>query len=142
LKTAEVRVMDRFTVKQMEEALIAIASMMDRTEKAKEKFKQGTSQYTLQRNRLKALQICSALISNELANSETADSFAEEDLKNALAPIISLMSKSEKALGKLARGTWQHTMLSNNQKALNIALPLLMKALNGADAKYSSNEIL
>ncbi|NLT48607.1 MAG: hypothetical protein GXX92_09365 [Clostridiales bacterium] len=134
--------MDRFTVKQMEEALIAIASMMDRTEKAKEKFKQGTSQYTLQRNRLKALQICSALISNELANSETADSFAEEDLKNALAPIISLMSKSEKALGKLARGTWQHTMLSNNQKALNIALPLLMKALNGADAKYSSNEIL
>ena len=48
--------MDQFRVRQMEEALIGIASMMDRTEKAKEKFKQGTAQYTKKRNRLKALQ--------------------------------------------------------------------------------------
>lgn len=121
--------MDDFTEKDMEEALQAINSMINRTEKSKEKFEQGTSQHTLQENRLKALYIASSLIS-KVAECETVDCYTEEDLKNALPPITSLISKSEKAKEKLAQGTWQHTMLSNNLKALYIALPLLTKALS------------
>lgn len=123
--------MDDFPKKDMEEALRAITSMIGRTEKAKEKFVQGTSQHTLQKNRLKALHIASSLISKGLAESDAVDCYTEEDLKNALAPITSLISKTEKAREKLAQGTWQHTMLSNNLKALHIALPLLTKALSG-----------
>jgi hypothetical protein len=122
--------MDGFTKKDMEEALRAITLMISKTEKAKEKFAQGTSQHTLQKNRLKALNIASSLISKELAESDVMDYYTKEDLKKMLAPIASLISKSEKARNKLAQGNWQHTMLSNNLKALYIASPLLTKALS------------
>lgn len=127
--------MDDFTKKDMEEALRAIASMINRTEKSQEKFAQGTSHHTLQKNRLKALHIASSLISKGLAESDDVDCYTEEDLKNALAPITSLISKSEKSRAKLAQGTWQHTMLSNNLKALHIALPLLTKASGEINAE-------
>ena len=129
---AEVRLsMDDFTKKDMEEALRAMASMIGRTEKAKEKFAQGTSQHTLQKNRLEALNIASLLISKELADSNAMKHYTREDLEKALAPISSLISKSEKSRKKLAQGTWQHTMLSNNLKALYIASRLFTKALSG-----------
>ena len=44
---------------------------------------------------------------------------------HALRPIASLISKSEKAQQKLAAGTWQHTMLRDNLKALHIASALM-----------------
>lgn len=127
--------MDDFTEKDIAEALRTITSMVNRTEKAKAKFAQGTSQHTLQTNRLKALNIASSLISKGLAEGDALDCYTEEDLKNALAPITSLISKSEKARAKLAQGTWQHTMLSNNLKALHLALPLLTKALSETNAE-------
>ena len=132
--------MDDITKKDMEEALRSITSMISRTENAKGKFVQGTSQHTLQKNRLKALHIASSLISKELAVRDAADCYTEEDLKNALAPITSLISKSEKAREKLKQGTWQLTMLSNHLKALHIALPLLTRALSGINAGKEQTE--
>jgi len=134
--------MDDFTRKDMEEALRAMALMIDRTEKAKEKFVQGTSQYTLQKNRLEALNIASLLILKELADSNVMNHYTKGDIEKALAPISSLISKSEKAQKKLAKGTWQHTMLSNNLKALYIALQLLTKELSGmSDGKDEKQNI-
>jgi len=40
-------------------------------------------------------------------------------------PIDSLISKSEKAQRRLTPGTWQHTMLRDNLKALRIAVVLM-----------------
>ncbi|WP_077610842.1 hypothetical protein [Clostridium sp. Marseille-P2415] len=122
--------MDDFTKKDMEEALRAIDSMIDRSEKAQGKFAQGTSQYTLQKNRIKALNITSLLIRKELTGQYITDKYTKEDLEKAFAPIASLISKSEKAQKKLVQGTWQHTMLGNNIKSLYIASPLLTKALS------------
>lgn len=48
-----------------------------------------------------------------------------EELQKALRPIISLISKSEKAQQKLAPGTWQHTMLQQNLQALYTAVALM-----------------
>lgn len=45
--------MDDFTKKDLEEALQAIASMIDRSEKAQEKFVQGTWQHTMPQDNLK-----------------------------------------------------------------------------------------
>lgn len=53
---------DSFTQDDLQEALPAFASMISKTEKAQAKFSPGTSQHTLQRNRLKALRIAEALI--------------------------------------------------------------------------------
>lgn len=121
--------MEDFTTIDMEVALRAVASMISRTENAKAKFAQGTSQHTLQKNRLRALHIASSLISNELAQSKAMDSYSNEELKKALDPIASLIRKSEKAKGKVAQGSWQYTMLEDNLKALYIASPLLEKAV-------------
>ncbi len=125
--------MDDFTKEDMEEALQAIASMIGIIEKSIVKFALGTSQHTLQKNRLKALHIASSLISKELTENDAKDCYTQEDLIKALAPIASLISKSEKAQKKLAQGTWQHTMLSHHLKALYIASPLLTKTLGEID---------
>ena len=59
--------------------------------------------------------------------------FTIEELREARRPIASLISKSEKALGKLAPGTWQHTMLQNNLNALRIASALMGGEANETD---------
>ena len=58
---------------------------------------------------------------------------ATDELQEALPPIASLISKSEKALQKLIPGTWQHTMLQENLRALHIAFALMKGRTNGAD---------
>lgn len=121
--------------KEFEEALQTITSMVNKTEKAKEKFAEGTSQHTLQKNRLKALHIASSLIAKELTEGGGMEFYTREDFEKALAPIASLISKSEKAQTKLAQGTWQHTMLSNYLKALYLASPLLTNALDATDGE-------
>ena len=75
--------MDDFIKEDMEEALQAIASMIYRAEKAKEKFAQGTSQHTLQTNRINALNIASALLAKELPVSPAACDASKEDLEKA-----------------------------------------------------------
>lgn len=58
---------------------------------------------------------------------------ATDDLREALRPIDTLISKSEKAQQKLAAGTWQHTMLGDNLKALRIASLLMKEDIYGVD---------
>ncbi|MFB0920305.1 MAG: hypothetical protein QMB62_05430 [Oscillospiraceae bacterium] len=61
--------MDDFTKEELEEALRAITSVIRKCEKVQEHTAQGTPQYTLLRNRLKALRISSALITKALEDS-------------------------------------------------------------------------
>lgn len=113
-----------FLAQDTEDALQAIASMIVRSAKMQVKFAQGTSQYTLLNNRIKALHVALSLINDE------AGKYTREDLQNAVAPLASLISKSEKAQKKVAADTWQHTMLEKNLNALYLASPLLQKALD------------
>ena len=53
------------------------------------------------------------------------DGYTSDEISQALPPIASLMSKSQKAQLKLAPGTWQHSMLQDNLTALRIASALL-----------------
>ena len=48
-----------------------------------------------------------------------------DEVLNALSPIVSLIGKCAKARQNLKPGTWQHTMLGDNLKALNIASVLM-----------------
>jgi flagellar hook-basal body complex protein FliE len=121
--------MKNITNEDMKNALHSINSMISRCEKAQDKFSQGTPQYTLQKNRINALKICFSLIEDTI-NNNILNEFDRDDLEKAIAPISSLISKSEKAQTKLKQGTWQYNMLNNNLKALNIALPLLTEVVN------------
>jgi len=65
--------------------------------------------------------------------------FTRAEIEEALRPIASLIGKSEKALQKLAPGTWQHTMLRDNLKALRIASSLMSQT---SDADQFTREDL
>lgn len=58
--------MDNYTKEELEEALRAIASTINKCEKVLPKLKQGTSQHTLLIRRIKALHIALTLITKEL----------------------------------------------------------------------------
>ena len=66
LMNKETADINHFTLEDLQAALRAFASMISKTNKARVKFTPGTSQHTLQRNRLKALQIAEAVIKVEL----------------------------------------------------------------------------
>lgn len=53
------------------------------------------------------------------------DRHTAQELQEALRPIASLIGKSEKAQQMLTPGTWQHTMLAENLKALRLASALM-----------------
>lgn len=112
----------------------AITDMIERGVKAQTKFAEGTAQFTLQKNRIKALQIALWLISPKEDNSKIP--FTWEELEAAKAPLLSLLSKSEKAQPKLKVGSWQHTMLAGNIAALQVAVPLLEEAILKTDEKH------
>ena len=66
--------------------------------------------------------------------------YTTDELQKALRPIASLISKSEKAQRKLAPGTWQHTMLRDNLKALHIASLLMNKEARDPD-KFTKGDL-
>lgn len=84
----------------MKKALEAITDMITRSKAAQAKFHEGTSQYTLQRNRIYALEIAYSLIRAE-SGEGSAIPYEKKALKKALAPIKSLIGKSEKAKTKI-----------------------------------------
>lgn len=110
----------------MESELVnTMKDMIARSEQSKSKFLEGTSQFSLLKNRIDALQIGISLLSKWLKTSYT-----QEQLRKALAPIKSLISKSEKVQTKLKVNTWQHAMIEKHLKALYVVYPLLIESLD------------
>lgn len=62
--------MENYTTHELTEALRAINSIIHKCEKAQEKFPEGNPHHTLLRNRLKAMYISKALISEALSKIE------------------------------------------------------------------------
>ena len=90
--------MDNYTKEELTEALKLVASIISRCEKVQPKFAEGTSQFSLLKNRIKALYISKALI----ADDNTIDVYSKEELIAALPPVSSIISKTEKAQSKYA----------------------------------------
>lgn len=118
--------MDQIT---LNDASSTISAMIKRVEDTKTKFEPGTAQYTLQRNRLDALKVAFALVCKAQHEDTTPLQTSLDSLKRAVAPIASLLSKSEKARTKLDPISWQYGMLTENIKALMLVEPLLQQAI-------------
>ena len=65
--------MNEYTREELEDALQKVSSIISKCEKAQLKFAEGTSQHTLLKNRIKAMQISKALIMRELGESESVN---------------------------------------------------------------------
>ena len=106
----------------MQAHIQALDDMIVRTERSWAKFKEGTSHYTLQKNRLNALKIAKAILEDDV------DAISKEQLQKAIAPIDSLLKKSEKAITKLSEDSWQYKMLARNIAALQLVAPMIDEA--------------
>jgi hypothetical protein len=106
-----------YTTEELSEALQVIASTIAKCEKSQLKFKEGTSQHTLLRNRIKALYIANALITNE----DIIDKYTREELMESLRPIASIISKCEKAQAKYEQGTTNYNRFNTMINAMYIS---------------------
>jgi septation ring formation regulator EzrA len=114
--------MEKYTREELVEALRVVSSTISNCEKIQPKFDEGTSQHTLLKNRIKALYISKSLITNEAV----VDTYTKEELKEAIAPVSSIISKCEKAQQKFAEGTSHHTRLKSIIKAICISKSLII----------------
>lgn len=137
--------MDNYTKEELIEVLREVSSTINNCEKMHGKFVEGSSQYSLLRNRIKALYIAKLLIVNELSKIEqtlvnrAGDvvqkweydrknvmlHYTKEELMKALPPVISIISKCEKAQVKFEEGATHHTRLKNIIKAMYISKSLI-----------------
>lgn len=108
------------------DAIRTLEGMLERSVNAWMRFSPGNSQYSLLNNRTRALRIAADILSCEMSGNEILTMHSKDDLRMALAPLRSLISKSEKARRKIDPQRWQYKMLSANLDALHLALrPLI-----------------
>jgi len=108
---------EKFKEEELEEALRVVDSTISKCEKMQPKFAEGTSQHTLLKSRLKALYISKSLI----AGGSSANKYSNEELKETLRPISSIISKCEKAQLKFEEGTAHHSRFEKMIKAMHIS---------------------
>lgn len=86
--------MQDYTKKELADALRAIDSIIQKCQKAQEKFSEGNSHHTLLRNRLKAMYISRAFIIDAL--SKIVDPFALQNLTEGICDAGILLQNSDK----------------------------------------------
>lgn len=116
---------DENCTNELAEALRVIASLIRNCEKMQVTFAKGTPQHTLLINRIEALNIANHLIMQD----DTAQKYERDELTRALRPVTSILSKCEKAQGKCAAGTAQHTRLKKIINAMTIAKERIIASL-------------
>lgn len=121
--------MEKCSREELVEALHVVASIISKCEKMQLKFAEGTSQHTLLRNRIKAMYISLALITDE----NVEDKYTKKELIDALTPVTSIISKCEKAQLKSAEGTAYNSRLKNIIEAMYISKALISNEINKRD---------
>lgn len=115
--------MCQYTKKDFNDASAYISSVIIRCENSQSKFSAGTPAHTLLANRIKALYISKALITDE----NIADKYTTQELKKALRPLSSIISKCEKAQAKFEEGNFNYSRLEKMIKAMDISKSLIEK---------------
>ena len=118
--------MKEYTKEELTEALEVIDSTIKNCEKIQPKFAEGTSQHTLLKNRIKALYISKLLIENQ----NVMERYTKEELIEAVAPVSSIISKSEKAQMKFTEGTGHYTRLKKIINSMYISKALITDEIN------------
>lgn len=113
--------MKSYSQEELQKALKIISSTINNCEKIQPKFREGTSQFSLLRNRIKALKIAKCLVENNVGVQE----YTDYDLEVALPPVISIINKTEKARSKYAEGSTQFKRLSPIIETMYLAKALI-----------------
>jgi len=114
-----------FGKEDIEKAISVISTTIANCEKAQMKFSEGTSQHSLLRNRIKALNISKSLLSGDKAIKHT-----NKGLRDALPPIVSIISKTTKAQSKYDKGSSQFNRFEPLIQAMLISKAYIEKELS------------
>ncbi len=120
-----------FTTQQLEAAYKEIISIIKKCEKMEEKFAEGTSQHTLLKNRLFAMQVAKQLLEETLHSSEinTANdkgrTYSYQELAFAKEPVCSIIRKCSKAQRKYEKETANYRRYVPMIEAMQIAEQLI-----------------
>ena len=115
--------MSKFTNQQIEDTLNMINSLIINCEKIQPKLKEGSPQLSLNKNRIKALYISKALVTNQEHN------YTQEELLKSVDQVTSIIRKSEKAMINAKEGTGTYTRLKKIIDAMTIALSYIEDAI-------------
>ena len=117
--------MEKFNKEELIETLDTIHSIIVRCEKSKLKCKEGTSQHTLLKNRLKAMYISNSLLMKE----DVLDKYTQEELQEALPPVLSIIHKCEKAQAKHEDGSSHYNRFQKMIDAMQISKRLIINEI-------------
>lgn len=116
--------MNQYTEEQIQNTLKNIESSIVNCEKIRPKLKVGSSSFSLNTNRIKALYISKALLKNQ--NND----YTNEEIENAVLQIASIRSKSITGINNTKEGSATYTRFSRLIKAMDIVLDYLQKAID------------
>ncbi|CEH36176.1 hypothetical protein [Romboutsia lituseburensis] len=116
--------MNKYTNQQIDDTLNIIESTIRNCEKIQPKFKEGTPQLSLSRNRIKALYISKSLITSQEKD------YTQEELLKSVPQVTSIISKSQKAMINAKEGTGTYTRLKKIIDAMTISLSYIEDAIN------------
>lgn len=110
---------------ELEKTISLLSSTIIKCEKMQPKFSEGTSQYSLLKNRIKALYI-----SKELLIEDKTTNYTIKELKEALPPIVSIINKTTKAQSKYEKGSSQFNRFEPIIKAMFISKTFIENQIN------------
>jgi hypothetical protein len=125
--------MDKYTKEELLEAVRAITSMINKSEKALQKLKEGTWQHKMTVQSIKASYIAITLLNRELGEDEAEGSkstYTQEELACAIETLKAIIEKVEKISPKFEEGTPQYTLAKRRINALNLSAALIQKEMN------------
>lgn len=118
--------MSQFTREQLNSALKVIDTALKNCRKIQPKFKEGTSQASLLRNRIKALEISQVLV---IDDAEAVAGYSTEELEAALPPVVSIRNKNLTARSKYEEGTTWYRRFTVQIEAMELAEALIEREL-------------
>ncbi|QJC50142.1 hypothetical protein HGI30_05460 [Paenibacillus albicereus] len=126
----------RLDAHEGDEAMRALASVLSKSEKAREKLKRGSSSEAAISREINAYRIALDLIARARqaepapdaeaqAEQASAAGHTKAELEDALSALQAVIAKIEKAQPRLKPGTSSHTLTERRQKALRSAVECL-----------------
>ncbi len=113
--------MRKYSRDKFSDALQVVSSTISKCEMIQPKFAEGTSQYTLLKNRIKAMYISRALITED----REIERYSKEELIDALKPVASVISKCETGQRKHEMESPQYKRFQKIIDAMNISKTLI-----------------
>jgi hypothetical protein len=121
--------MDALTADELQEVRRPLASLLSKSEKARQKLAPGKWPHTMLGDNVRALRVALALM-NEAPSG--ARSITRADLQDALRVLALLIVNAGQAQAKFLPGTSQHTLQRNRLRALRMAKSLVNAELAGS----------